>query len=403
MDIQNHFYGHSALLAQAAGLPRARHLAGLLQHGWVGRSPLQVNFGDFPDVGAPGDGRRLLVWTHESRAWRPDPRPTRPTTPIGAPWLYAVAVAVAPGAGPEPSGVHIPRPTTVADGRPVIMPMHGTHVLSVQTDHGELARYYADTEGSSLVCLHHEDLARPEVVRAWAAAGHEVVSAGGRFDPLFLPRLLTGLGGASRVVSNRLSTSVWYAASLGVPSCVHGPRALMAGESPDVVERLERLWPEVHTTSPDVDAVRAVADAELGAQHVREPEELRRLLGWEGAFSARPAFDYWLGAPLQKAATVLGLRRRSAGAHQVEPAGVGGEAGVECGVQSGGPSEVESGSASGVGSGSAAGVESADGHSSLAAQPSPLSFLRHPLSHLPRQLPRSTWAGEPVPWLRPPA
>ena len=31
MDIQNHFYGHSAALALAAGLPRPRHIPGVLQ------------------------------------------------------------------------------------------------------------------------------------------------------------------------------------------------------------------------------------------------------------------------------------------------------------------------------------------------------------------------------------
>ena len=70
MDIQNHFYGHTAALAAYAGLSRPRHVAGLIQHGWTTVPPIPVNFGDFPDV--EKDGRRtLFVWSHGSRAWDP--------------------------------------------------------------------------------------------------------------------------------------------------------------------------------------------------------------------------------------------------------------------------------------------------------------------------------------------
>ena len=66
MDIQNHFYGHTAVLAHAAGQPRVRHLAGLVQHGWVVTSPLVSNMGQFPSVGLPGAlefaGGRRCAW-----------------------------------------------------------------------------------------------------------------------------------------------------------------------------------------------------------------------------------------------------------------------------------------------------------------------------------------------------
>jgi len=50
VDIQNHFYGHTAALAAYAGLSRPRHVAGLIQHGWTTVPPIPVNFGDFPTV-----------------------------------------------------------------------------------------------------------------------------------------------------------------------------------------------------------------------------------------------------------------------------------------------------------------------------------------------------------------
>ena len=65
MDIQNHYYGHSAALARHAGLDSVRHIDGLLQHGWTVRSPVTVHFADFPRLPR---GARRLVWSHASRA-----------------------------------------------------------------------------------------------------------------------------------------------------------------------------------------------------------------------------------------------------------------------------------------------------------------------------------------------
>ena len=72
MESQNHFYGHSAALAVYAGRSRPRHIHGLVQHGWTAVSPVETHFRDFPRVGLEADSRRrLLVWSHESRAWDP--------------------------------------------------------------------------------------------------------------------------------------------------------------------------------------------------------------------------------------------------------------------------------------------------------------------------------------------
>ena len=83
MDIQNHYYGHSAVMAAYAGLSRPRHVAGLLQHGWTATSPVDAHFADFPLVGRDPKRRRLLVWSHASRAWSPSEQ-DRPTTAVGA-------------------------------------------------------------------------------------------------------------------------------------------------------------------------------------------------------------------------------------------------------------------------------------------------------------------------------
>ena len=93
MDIQNHFYGHTAALAAYSGLARPRHVAGLIQHGWTTVPPIPVNFGDFPDVESHGR-RSLFVWSHGSRAWDPAQSPRR-SVALGSPWSYLVSTEVA--------------------------------------------------------------------------------------------------------------------------------------------------------------------------------------------------------------------------------------------------------------------------------------------------------------------
>lgn len=348
MDTSNHFYGHSAVFAAYAGQRRVRHIDGLVQHGWVATSPLAVNFGDFPQVARDGDPRRLLVWSHGSRAWSPGGQ-DRPTTPVGAPFLYLLRLLAASPAAPE---------EVAGDRRPLVVPLHRTHVRRTDADPVALSGFYRDALGPCTVCLHAEDLRQAGVTDAWRVAGHDVVSAGDRFDPLFLPRLARGVLGSSRVVSNRLSTIVWYAAAARVPATVFGPPPLIEGESREALDRLTGLWPEVHGEDSALSVTGPLADAELGAGHLLEPAELAQALGWRGALSARPFADYWLGGPVVKALTVLGVRRREESDEAVRASTVGGG-------------------------------------------PRPVDFLRHPLSHLPRRLPRRVDPTDPVDWVRP--
>lgn len=340
MDTQNHFYGHSATLARYAGLRRLRHIGGLLQHGWVATSPLAVNFGDFPQVGRDGDSRKLLVWSHGSRAWRHD-REERRSIAIGAPFLYALELAR------QNLGDALP---AEEQRRPLIVPLHRTHVRRVASDPPSLARFYFDALGPSTVCLHSEDLVDVGTVAAWAEAGHEVVSAGDRFDPNFLPRLLGGILRSSRMVTNRLSTALWYAIGAGVPSSVFGPAPLIEGESRSALDRLVEIWPEVHGDNVPLEVSAPVAAGELGLAHLREPAELNSILGWDQPLSVRAAADYWTGGPVGKAMAVLNLRSRADSDASVR-------------------------------------------ETTVAGGPKASDFLKHPLSHLPRTLPKLGQVG----------
>jgi hypothetical protein len=338
VDTQNHFYGHTAALAAYAGLSRPRHVAGLIQHGWTTVPPIPVNFGDFPDV--EKDGRRkLFVWSHGSRAWDPAQSP-RHSFPLGAPWAYLVSTEAVRKRLEDSQG-------SDATGT-LIVPLHSTRIVEVRGDQGGLAKEYLRTEGPSTVCLHFEDLHKPDIVDSWVDAGHRVVTAGPRHDPDFLSRILALVIASERVVANRLMTPVLYAASLGRDVGVYGDPLSISSAEIHGQDAIRSLWPELHGPSLDRAVTTALARTELGFQHVLEPAELRSALGWSSR-SPGPLVQYWTSAPLHKAMKVLGLGERDPGSTEKQ-----------------------------VGAG-------------------PLTWLRHPMSHLPRPLPPHAASLDPLP------
>jgi hypothetical protein len=341
VDTQNHFYGHTAALAAYAGLSRPRHVAGLIQHGWTTVPPIPVNFGDFPEV-ERGGRRKLFVWSHSSRAWDPARAP-RQSFALGAPWAYLVSTEAVQRLLAGSTG----SPGSCSGGT-LIMPLHSTRIVEVRGDQGGLAQEYLRTEGPSTVCLHFEDIHKPEIVGSWRDAGHRVVTAGPRHDPDFLARVLALVVASQRLVANRLMTPVLYAASLGRDVAVYGDPLSLSGAQTHGQDAIRSLWPELHGRALDRRVTTDLARTELGFQHVLEPVELRAVLGWASR-SAGPALQYWAGAPLRKAVNVLGLGERDPGSTEKQ-----------------------------VGA-------------------SPVAWLRHPMSHLPRPLPARAAVLDPLP------
>lgn len=347
MDIQNHYYGHSAILARAAGQSRVRHIPGLVQHGWCTWSPVSSHFHDFPQVGAGKNKQTPLVWSHNSRAWDPEAE-THRTAAIGAPFLYLLKMQ---------GGEAAPLP----DSRPLIVPFHTTLLWGAVAGTKDLALHYRDKYGPSTVCLHADDLADWSTVDAWREAGHDVVSAGNRFDPLFLVRQLTGLRQASKLVTNRLATAVYYSLAAGIPVELEGPALLLSGETERSVDSLVERWPEMYDPSTSFAEMQEIARAELGADWMRGPEELAEIVGWSRTGAATGAgFDYWALSPARKAAMVLGWTKRIEGRETVAQTGISLDAGAKAS-----------------------------------------SFLKHPLSHLPARLPKMPDLTQQIGWLRP--
>lgn len=297
MDIQNHYYGHSAALARHVGLRSIRHINGLVQHGWTVASPSLVQFADFAKL--PRTARRL-VWSHSARGWNPADDPFD-TTPIGAPFLYLSALT-----GTTAGSADRDRPS-------VVFPVHGTRIVELATqDDAAFSREVAERDGASIICLHPEDLDRADRLRPWTDFGHTVVSAGSRRDPLFLARILGLIRSARRVISNQLSTAVLYAAGEGAETAIYGPDVHIGALGTDIGRRARALWPEFYEPA-DADQRRSIALAELGHAHLLTADALRTALGWD-RHSPVPFMSYWAGAPVRKAGTVVGLLKRPEGA-----------------------------------------------------------------------------------------
>ncbi|GAA1352241.1 hypothetical protein [Falsarthrobacter nasiphocae] len=329
MDIQNHFYGHSAAYAAHAGLSRPRHIGGLVQHGWTPITPIASHFADLASSAPAGN---LFVWSHEARGWN-EAESAKETgftsTAIGSPFLYLYDLVRRSGGIP-------PKTLPV-----VVIPFHGTRLVEVEGDQRAYAREVFEKEGPAVVCLHVDDMQREDIVSAWTEAGHRITTAGERRDPAFLARILWLVTSAEKVVSNRLATALMYAAAVGTPTEIYGPHFQIKGIAETSSEEyLARIWPEFYSADTDQATLTALADAELGRGAMRTPTGLRQVLGWQSP-SPRPAFDYWAGAPIEKALTVLGIKKREVG-------------------------------------------EVVDG-----VKLNPLEFLKHPLEHLPDPLPRT--------------
>src|SRR5699024_7254235 len=127
---------------------------------------------------------------------RPPP-PARPGPPAGTPPRPPAAAHSLSAPPPPPPAA--PQPARGSAAAAVAFPVHDTRLVKLEQDDAVLARELAERDGPSVVCLHPEDLDRPEKLRVWGAHGHRVVSAGERRDPQFLGRILRLVRGARRV------------------------------------------------------------------------------------------------------------------------------------------------------------------------------------------------------------
>ncbi|GAB2570623.1 hypothetical protein Aab01nite_05770 [Paractinoplanes abujensis] len=264
----NHYYGHSHVLARYCGLDDAEppRIHGYLQHGW------NIGDGMAPDHEyVPGIAK--FVWSERvrRRAWSLG---RREVYVVGAPWAYLLAM--------EPPADE-PREGTI------FYPFHGWEGQHIVGDHDGLIREIRDTEtGPVTVCLYWQEFRDKRVRMLYERAGFRVISHGYRggwwkdLDPGFLYRQLAEQRRHSRVASNRLCSAIMYGTLAGCEPAVYGDPMQLEGEKSAFggQARIVREWGSLHGTSIDAEHARTVATAELGADRLLPPAELRRLFQW---------------------------------------------------------------------------------------------------------------------------
>lgn len=270
------YYGHDTILAWYCGLRFPRPILARLQHGWNPNS----GFGD-PHLRSDQQGlTRLLpklVWNVHNAAFARSAGLSR-VEAIGAPFLYLLDLLE----GGLPDMVD-------EEGRcdTLVYPFHhGAESKGARVD-VEYVNHLLEREGRDgvTVCLYWRDFDVLDIREIYERAGFVVMSHGRREDPLFLVRQREVLRRHRRVVTNRVSSALWYAGMLGCELEVYGPvsdhQSSARAQSIRLMQR-ER-WPELFEVGGVVPGdARRLAAEELGAGQQREPNELRALLGWSG-------------------------------------------------------------------------------------------------------------------------
>lgn len=270
MHHHNHYYGQSHILARYCGLDDTEppRLRGYLQHGWnvgCGWNPSHEFF----------DGAWRYVWS-ESPRQRGYTLGRRNYAVIGAPWLYLAEM--------EPDLGRVP--DEERDGTLFLL-FHGWEGGKISGNHSELIDEIKATEpGKVTMSLYYTEYERPEVRESYLESGFDVICFGRRgwnyvgTDRRFLYKQMEAMRGFKRVASNRLSTAIFYGASVGCDVAVYGDPMELEGENPSFggQARLQRLWPEMMGAHTDRAVVQEITDYELGRRWMVPPEELRVML-----------------------------------------------------------------------------------------------------------------------------
>lgn len=261
------YYGHNYVLAWYTGASPDRPWCAQLQHGWN----LSSGFGATKML----PGLPKLMWNRKNAEFlrsRLSARDARRVHVVGAPFAYLDHMLVGKVARQRPP-----------DGT-LLYPFHGAS-SEYGGDHRVLAGQVREREtGPVTVCLYWRDHAELKVRDRYSAAGFRVICHGRRTDPLFLVRQWLAILAHRRVVTNRVSTALWYAGWLGREIEVYGP--VWGNQGSRELERAEKLqqqrWPALFSGPVVGDAARTLAHVELGASDLRSADALRRFLGWSG-------------------------------------------------------------------------------------------------------------------------
>lgn len=273
MHHANWFYGHAHIMARFAGIQGTPpSIPGYLQHGW--------NTHDgFAEGTFFAPGYQLFVWSEGCvrRGWFTG---LRGYEVVGAPWAYLLELE-----GQREWEASDPK----REGT-IVYPFHGWEGQHVLGAHDAYIEQIRRVEGDVpiTICLYINEYRDPLVRAEYENAGFRVICHGQRGynyqggNPRFLDGQLAEIRRHARVVSNRLTSAIFYGASAGASVGVYGDPMLLEAERVSLggASKPVRNWPQMHAEFVDPDVARQTAITELGMDHLLSRAELKRVFGW---------------------------------------------------------------------------------------------------------------------------
>ncbi|MEQ1787610.1 MAG: hypothetical protein ABL966_11195 [Acidimicrobiales bacterium] len=270
MHPSNDYYGQEMILSWAASVHRPKRTFGYIQHGWKPESGFVAGMRMVPR--AP-----LFVWSTANERATHALHPRHPVHAIGAPFLYLYEM-MKPALQREPTKDLLVYPCHQLRSEPLSREVHGSLVEQVReigSDSITVNLHPYEIGDGETPELYATDLPGATVTTNWLQPPWVVSD-----DPTILVRQILQILDHRRVVSNCLTTALLYAAYLD-----RDARLLRhpARRKPPTEGRGQALHEELER-STDGSALRAIAGEELGAEHLRQPDDLREVMGWDSAF-----------------------------------------------------------------------------------------------------------------------
>lgn len=267
MHPSNDYYGHDMILSWAASIHRPKRTFGYVQHGWKPESGFGPEMRLIPR--AP-----LFVWSEMNRRATATQHRSHPVEAIGAPFLYLCEL-LRPSLDREPTKDLLVYPCHQLRSAPLGREVHTTLIEQVRALDPEsitVNLHPYEFDDGETPGLYEHDLLDATVTTNWLRPPWVVSD-----DPTILVRQILQILDHRRVVSNCLTTALFYAAHLDREA-----RLLKhpARRKPPTEGRGLGLHRELEQAT-DGGALRSVTAAELGVDQMRTPEELRAVMGWD--------------------------------------------------------------------------------------------------------------------------
>ena len=263
---ENRFYGHVDVLAQYCGLNNSPWLNGYLQHGWNGCD----GFSHYA-----GHKRILKKFIWSKRALKDqESLGGKNNFVIGSPWLYYLET-------------HNLKSFNLSKDKVIAYPLHSQPWAPKNYLHSEYAQYLSDKFGSVTVSLHWSEFSKNEIRIVYEALGHVVITNGvgtpwlPNFDKNFLNNQFSYLSSHFKLTTNAMQTAVFYAMSLGLEIDFGGPAswAKKIDETGTYGKYGQQYW--IDLVQNDYETL---WKSELGYDEIKDPEELRNILGFDKNF-----------------------------------------------------------------------------------------------------------------------